>query len=168
MMKHKALILLCCSTLLATACSQQKNRPDPDKLQQLYANFIDRWDFNEDGSATCEDISVQRSRLFKHLDENDDGFLTSREYRHARYEDKSFMFFTLDRVDTNNSFNISLEEFVRVPHSQFLNMDKDDDCRLNKHEAMIALRKNTLPNRSRSSREGKRNKGQRHFMAPTE
>ncbi|MEX0299786.1 MAG: hypothetical protein AB3N28_12015 [Kordiimonas sp.] len=160
-MNSKALILLCTMAVALSACASKKpSRQDrhfnPERIERLYTDFISRWDYNQDGLATCDDILVKRSRLFKRLDEDQDGVLTSREYRHARFEDKSFMFFEMDRIDSNGSTTVEIKEFIDVPHSQFINMDKDGNCTLNKREALIAMR-----DRNPDIAQEKRGKGKR-------
>jgi hypothetical protein len=117
---------------------------DPDARQErmeiIHRQFVDRWDYDQDGAATCDDIKTQRSRLFRQLDEDKDGTLTSGEYRHAKFEDKSFMFFDFLRVDTNANGTVELEEMTEVPHSQFLSADKDGDCYISAPEAMATVR----------------------------
>lgn len=109
-------------------------------MEQIYARFVERWDYNSDGFATCDDVRIQRARLFKLLDEDKDDFLTSREYRYAKFEDKSFLFFPIDRVDSDTSTSVDVEEFVAVPHSEFLNIDQDGNCEISQREAMTAMR----------------------------
>ena len=159
-MNSKALILLCTTTVVLSACSSKKgphqpHQIDPARIERLYADFIARWDYNQDGLATCEDISVKRSRL----DEDWDGYLTSREYRHARFEDKSFMFYEMSRIDSDANRLVTLAEFMAVPHSQFLNMDLDKNCTINRQEAVIALRGQSLE--MKEQQRGKKGKGKR-------
>lgn len=173
-MKTKSLIILCAAAVTLGACASNKGperhpQVDKQRMARLYNTFISRWDFNEDGSATCDDISTQRSRLFRRLDEDQNGQLTSREYRHARFEDKSFMFFTVDRVDTNSNTTIDADEFVAVPHSQFLNMDQDNDCFIDQHEALTAMRERNpdaaLQRRGNGSKDSRSKGNKRHFTA---
>jgi len=150
------LILLSASLALGACASKgpergaRPDRPEIDpearaeRMEQIYRQFVDRWDYNQDGEATCDDIDTQRSRLFRTLDEDKDGELTSGEYRHAKFEDKSFMFFDFLRVDTNASGRVELEELAAVPHSQFLNADKDDDCSISPPEAMAVVRESMM------------------------
>lgn len=146
-MTVKPLILLACSAALLSACASNKRpeRPeregrDPGRIEHLYNQFVARWDYNEDGVATCDDIRVKRARLFRLLDEDKDDFLSSREYRYAKFEDKSFLFFPMDRVDSNTSASVDVEEFVAVPHSEFLNMDEDGNCEISQNEAITTMR----------------------------
>jgi len=113
---------------------------DPQRMEHIYLQFVERWDYNQDGLATCDDLTVKRSRLFKRLDADKSGDLTSGEFRYAKFEDKSFMFFPLDRVDTNASATIEVDEFVAVSDSSFLHTDKDKNCVISRQEAMIAAR----------------------------
>ncbi len=112
---------------------------DPGRMEQMVSRYIERWDYNNDGAATCDDINVSRSRLFRLLDEDKDGLLASGEYRHAKFEDKSFLFFDFIRVDANGDSRVSVEELVAVPNSQFLAADKDHDCRISPQEAVGAM-----------------------------
>jgi|GEM_PF-1655436 len=115
-----------------------------ERVEQVYRQYVERWDYNQDGEATCDDIELQRSRLFRMLDEDKDGKLTSSEYRHAKFEDKSFMFFDFLRVDTNGRGAVELEELVAVPHSQFLNADENGDCYISPPEAMAMVRQSQM------------------------
>lgn len=146
-MSVKSLIIVSCASVALAACASNKGperserRPmDPEQMERVYNRFVERWDYNQDGMATCDDIAIQRSRLFKRLDTDTNGELSSSEYRYAKFEDKSFMFFTHDRVDTDASTTINVDEFVAVTHSEFLNMDQDGDCLINQREAMMAMR----------------------------
>ncbi len=169
-MNLKPLILLCTAAIVLGACSPQKGphqdrHIDPERIERLYADFINRWDYNQDGFATCDDIAVKRSRLFKRLDEDNNGTLSSREYRHARFEDKSFMFYEMDRIDSNGSTTIEIEEFMGVAHSQFLNMDKDGDCTLSRREALTAMRDRNPDAALEKRRKSKRGKDRKHRIA---
>jgi hypothetical protein len=113
---------------------------DPARMEQVYTRFVERWDYNEDGMATCDDVAVQRSRLFKRIDDDKDGLLESGEFRYAKFEDKSFLFFPFDRVDADATGGIDVDEFVAVSHSEFLNIDKNHDCTISQREAMMAMR----------------------------
>ena len=145
-MNIKTVILLICTTALVSACASNKRQGqprrhmDPVRMERVYIQFVERWDFNEDGVATCDDIGVQRSRLFNQLDGDKNGELTRSEYRYAKFEDKSFLFFPIDRVDTNASATVNVDEFVAVFHSEFLNIDQDHDCQISQREAVVAMR----------------------------
>lgn len=138
-----------------------------EKMEKVYRQFVQRWDYNEDGEATCDDVNTQRSRLFRALDEDGNGELTSGEYRHAKFEDKSFMFFDFMRVDTNASGKVELEELIAVPHSQFLNADKNKDCSISRDEVMASIRETMMQrgdgggNPGRGGRAGRRPPGSR-------
>ncbi len=136
------------------------------KMEQVYRQFVQRWDYNEDGEATCDDISTQRSRLFRALDEDGNGELTSGEYRHAKFEDKSFMFFDFLRVDTNSTGKVELEEIIAVPHSQFLNADKNKDCSISPDEAMATIRETMMQRGGGEGRPGRGGRGGRGGPPP--
>jgi len=132
---------------------------DPERMQNLVARYTERWDANNDGIATCDDVNLTRSRLFRILDEDKDGLLTPAEYRHSRFEDKSFMFFDFMTVDKDHDGSVSVEELVAVPNSQFLAADKDNDCRISPEEAMAAMQEMRMGNGGPEG--GRRGKGGR-------
>jgi len=138
----------------------------PERLQELYHQMIDRWDYDGDGKATCRDMDLQRQRLFKLLDKDKDGVLGPTEYRLAKFEDKTFMFYGFLRVDADSSGTISLAELSKIPHSQFNAADKDHNCEISEPEAIEALREanaGMLP----GGREGGRPRGG-HRQAPND
>ena len=129
-------------------------------MQHLVARYTERWDSNNDGIASCDDLGLSRSRLFRMLDEDNDGLLSTGEYRHAKFEGKSFMFFDFMAVDKDHSAAISVEELVAVPNSQFLAADKDHDCRISPEEAMAAMREMRMGGeRPEGGRRGKGGRG---------
>ncbi|WP_417450538.1 hypothetical protein [Kordiimonas sp.] len=148
--KVSAALLLTAAMLLASCASsrsdKQQRHPqidkdmDPARMEAIVSQYIDRWDYNNDGAATCEDINVSRSRLFRLLDEDKNAVLTSGEYRHAKFEDKSFLFFYFIRIDSNGDGAVSLDEVIAVPHSQFMAVDKNADCSISPQEAMASMR----------------------------
>ncbi|WP_081611410.1 hypothetical protein [Kordiimonas gwangyangensis] len=172
-----ALALALSASLLVTACAKggpdgRRGPPpgaagmaehgpmDPERMKSLVTRYTERWDANNDGAATCDDINLTRSRLFRVLDEDKDGFLNSGEYRHAKFEDKSFLFFDFMAVDKDHDGSVSVEELVAVPNSQFLAADNDHDCRISADEAMMALEEMQRGfGRPESGRGGKRGRG---------
>lgn len=166
--------------LILAACAGKPDRPRrsgppqmeldeearAEQSQQVYRRFVERWDYNQDGEATCDDISLQRSRLFRMLDEDKDGRLTSGEYRHAKFEDKSFLFFDFLRVDMNGTNSIEPEELVAVPHSQFLNADSDGDCYISPDEAIAMARESRMGGRQGRGPGGEGGKGGKGGRGP--
>jgi hypothetical protein len=135
---------------------------DPERMQTLVARYTERWDANNDGVATCDDVNLTRSRLFRILDEDKDGVLTPAEYRHSRFEDKSFMFFDFMTVDKDHDGSVSVEELAAVPNSQFLAADKDDNCRISPEEALAAMQEMQMGGgRPDGRRDGKDGRGGR-------
>jgi len=170
-MNVRNLILLSLVAALIGACASkrghERQRPQmkPERIERLYAQFVTHWDFNRDKQITCDDINLQRTQLFARLDIDNNGELGSGEYRFAKFEDKSFMFFALDQIDTNASSTITIKEFTAVSHSEFLSIDKNHDCLISKEEAMASKRGlrggreiGDTPDRKRNERrKGRRN-----------
>ncbi|WP_417460218.1 hypothetical protein [Kordiimonas sp.] len=153
---QKTLFIIVSTALVLTACANRGSdgprgpggRPDmemdPAKMEarreEMRTRFLTKWDYNEDGAVTCDDITLSRSRLFRLLDENKDGLLVSGEYRHAKFEDKSFLFYDFLGLDKNGDGGIGVDELIAVPHSQFQSMDDDGDCTISPREMMASMR----------------------------
>jgi len=172
MRKPQTILILAGAAALLSACAQKGpermarggQQMDPEqraeRMERVYTEFVARWDYNGDGKASCDDINLQRSRLFRLLDEDRDGALTSGEYRHAKFEDKSFMFFDFLRVDADGAGGVDVDELAGVPHSQFLNADKDGNCIINRQEAIAMVREIRMGDgESRSQGRGRGGKG---------
>lgn len=151
----KNITVACMITLVLVACAGRGDRrperpePSPERLAEMQQRFLARWDQNEDGVVTCDDVAFERAELFFVLDTNEDEELASSEYRYAKFEDKSFMFHMFSEVDTDTSGAVSLKELQAVTHSQFASIDKDGNCIVSDQEAAMAARE-----RMREAREG--------------
>ncbi|WP_262694931.1 EF-hand domain-containing protein [Kordiimonas aquimaris] len=113
----------------------------PERKQALYDRLVTQWDYNQDDTITCADVTTVRTRLFDTLDTNKDGFLYPAEYRFAQFDDKSFLFFPFAKVDSDESSSISFTEFKDIPHSEFGGYDSNRDCIVTIDEAAAALRR---------------------------
>ena len=159
-MRHSSKIRLTATILLSlslVACATNKRRErsemPPERKQDLYERMITRWDVNHDGAATCADVVAMREELFIRLDTNNDKTLSPQEYRFAQFEDKSFLFYPYDTINTDDTAAISFAEFSAVPHSEFSGMDRDKNCTVSVDEAAESLRNQF---RNRGDREGSR------------
>lgn len=135
---------------------------DPSKMEarrtELRERFLAKWDHNKDGTVACDDITLSRSRLFRRLDQDNDGALVSAEYRHAKFEDKAFLFYDFLGTDKNGDGLIDVDELIAVPHSQFQSMDNDGDCTITPPEMMAAMREARIgagPDGDQTERKGR-------------
>ncbi len=138
--KTKLLLLLSATSVFLGACSKKEIDPisqiPPERAAQIYDRVTKEWDENRDGTATCADIAIRRRALFNIVDADKNGNLWPGEYRLAKFEDKSFLFFEFPVADTNDSSRIELTEFLAVPHSKFQGIDANSDCIISKEEAL--------------------------------
>jgi len=145
MIKPHHTLLLSAAVMLLAACSSKKLGPlEKPMTPEMIANFYDRtlvrWDHNQDGDLTCADIATARIELFNDLDKNSNKLLDPNEYRRAQFEDKSFMFFRFDQLDSNEDRKLSASEFGSVSDSNFRAMDKNEDCTVSPQEAAEFMR----------------------------
>lgn len=170
---QKRTLLLMFSALSISACASHgpdrhkgpRMEMDPAKMEarreEMQTRFLAKWDYDEDGLVTCDDIALKRSRLFRQLDSDNDGFLTSGEYRYAKFEDKTFLFYDFLTTNKNGDGGVDVDEFVAVPHSAFQRMDADSDCIVSPHEMMAAMHETKMGDPDRDRRGGKEGRGGR-------
>ena len=146
MQMFRTSLAITCSALLLAACS--KKAPDPvadipsPMVEKALREFTANWDIDEDGQATCSDISLLRTQQFSRLDTNADTRLSSLEYRAINFEDNSFVFYEHQTLDTDQSGALDLSEFSAVSHSLFRGTDKDGDCIIGLRDAAFIVLRN--------------------------
>lgn len=142
--------------LCITACASNRRpeRPElsPERKQGLYERILNKWDINRDQAVTCDDVIAVRKALFSTLDTDNNEVLSPREYRFAQFEDKSFLFYSFDKVNTTDDTDINFTEFSNVPHSEFAGIDRNKDCTVTVDEAAEALRDEFRERRGRGDR----------------
>lgn len=161
------------SCLIIGACS--KKVPDPvetipaEHVERALTRLVTKWDYNDDGRATCEDVDVLRRQQFVKLDTNRDNRLSNREYRAANFEDKSFVFHDFTKLDANESGIIEPTEFIAVSHSEFRGLDKDDNCVIEYRDAayhIVAERAQGLGGKNRGNKNDRRRKREKGKVDP--
>ncbi len=166
-MKNSAtnIVLALISVCLLAGCANNRDdrregpKLSPERKAQLYDRFVRRWDLNADSQVTCEDVNLQRRALFAVLDADSDNQLTSSEYRYVKFEDKSFLFHLFSDVDRDSSGAISLSELNDVKHSQFVSLDKNNDCIISEAEAEVEARERARDGRARPEGGGRGGRG---------
>lgn len=139
-MKH--ILLLSAAIILGTAAYAQQGN--------LGGHFIENWDTNEDGQVTLIEATERRGDIFTTFDENDDGFLSSRDYAmfdQARANDRTSMKeagqgqgrgqghgqgregqgMTMDFNDVNGDGQVSRDEFMARTKDWYAQMDRNGD-----------------------------------------
>lgn len=171
---HPIAVATLCGLALS-ACT--KKAPDPletipaERIEKALSRLVTKWDHNNDGQATCADVTVLRRQQFIKLDQNNDSRLNNREYRTANFEDKSFVFHDFEKLDANVSGVIELSEFTAVSHSEFRGLDKDDDCRLDMRDAaysIVAARAQGLGSKGRAKVSDRKQRRQTEELDPFE
>jgi len=173
-MRNSVVFLI--TILFLAACASKPDRPprseqadrqlNPERIERQYSEYIARWDYNGDGQATCDDIHLLRSRIFRSIDADGDEVLSSGEFRHAKFEDKSFLFFDFTTTDENKSGKIDLDEFIMVTHSEFSGVDQNGDCILSRREALTALRNQNIGQGDQGRGQRGRGRGGRGGRSP--
>lgn len=175
MSKLRSAIVFTACSLALIACT--KKQPDPvetiptERINQALKRLVTKWDYNNDGQATCADITVLRRQQFSKLDADVNNRLSQKEYRTANFEDKSFVFHDFAKLDEDVSGMIELGEFVAVSHSEFRGLDKDNNCTLGQRDAaysILADRAQGLGGKRRGKADGRKRKRETEELDPFE
>jgi len=138
--------------LVITPVSAESGKNPEAAVEKLMAKF----DTNQDGQITQEEVAAVRAEFFANADADKDGALSLDEYKAAkeRKHEKRFQgYFT--KMDADNSGDLSLDEFLNAkkdrmkniadPESElkdrFTKMDTDNNGALTAEELMEGKKK---------------------------
>lgn len=157
-MKKSIITAIAATIALTSASTFAYAAKDGDKRGPNIERMLERLDTNNDGGISLEEVKAHQANLFTQVDANNDSSLTEEEFamikdiRKAEREankpegtetadkgDKdgkrkgkrgkrgpSF-----DRLDADNSGNVTLEEFASQAEKMFERMDRNEDGVIN-------------------------------------
>ncbi len=117
--------LLCISQLRAQAppagASPPRVDPPPDGPPI--------WDYDRDGTYTCDEWKRYMDQLFRFADQNRDGFLSASEFPAIRRAERTFAQAELGYFDDNRDGKVSRPELVDKPSRFIGRYDRNADCK---------------------------------------
>lgn len=144
MIRSVTLPLLLALAATLTACSGKDDKPEKHhkapNSENRYLEFIQRWDIDGDGLATCKDTVKKQEALFQQLDADTNQEVTRREFGEIMFLDKSYRFIPFEQIDKNADGMISTAEFAGTPNHIFTRFDKDGNCNVSREEFATAAR----------------------------
>lgn len=99
------------------------------------------WDYDHDGTYTCDEWKRYMDQLFRLADKNRDGFLSASEFPVIRRAERSFAQAELGYFDDNGDGKVSRSELVDKPSRFIGQYDSNADCKVTAAE----LRGGTSP-----------------------
>ncbi|WP_415026436.1 EF-hand domain-containing protein [Bradyrhizobium sp.] len=102
----------------------QPPRPDP------LADGPPIWDYDHDGTYTCDEWKRYMDQIFRFADQNHDGFLSASEFPAVRRAERTLAQADLGYFDDNRDGKVSRSEFVEKPSRFIGQYDKNADCKV--------------------------------------
>ena len=88
------------------------------------------WDYDRDGTYTCDEWKRYMEQLFRFADQNRDGFLSASEFPAIRRADRTFAQAGLGYFDDNRDGKVSRSELVDKPSRFIGQYDTNVDCKV--------------------------------------
>ncbi|RXT37942.1 EF-hand domain-containing protein [Bradyrhizobium betae] len=88
------------------------------------------WDYDHDGTYTCDEWKRYMNQLFVFADRNRDGLLSATEFASIRRAERTFANADFGYFDDNQDSRISRSEFVEKPSRFIGQYDRNMDCRV--------------------------------------
>lgn len=88
------------------------------------------WDYDRDGTYSCDEWKRYMDQLFRFADQNRDGVLSGSEFPAIRRVERMFAQAELGYFDDNRDGKVSRSEFVDKPSRFIGQYDKNADCKV--------------------------------------
>lgn len=135
--------IIVASSLVLCACASggARNAKSSDSNTRSFIQAAGTWDFDRDGTVSCNEWKGYATRQFGAVDSNADGNLEYSEYKTLSARDSMFGSVSPEFFDRNKDTRISKTEFVDTPNPAFAGLDADKDCNLTIAELAAVPRK---------------------------
>lgn len=111
------------------------------------SNVVDRtfigaaqtWDFDKNGSVTCDEWKNYATSLLKESDGDGNGSLDSAEFQTMAKTDRLFEVADVKYFDGNGDGRVTGEELTGRQNTAFKLLDKNGDCQIDRNESVKVL-----------------------------
>jgi hypothetical protein len=108
-------------------------------MDRTFISAAQTWDFDKDGSVTCDEWKNYVATLVRESDGNGDGALDAEEFKKLAKTDQLFSVADLSYYDANGDGRVTAEEIASKPNPAFRLLDKNGDCRIDRNESVRIL-----------------------------
>ncbi|MFM7084384.1 MAG: EF-hand domain-containing protein [Hyphomicrobium sp.] len=108
-------------------------------MDRTFIAAAQTWDFDKDGTVTCDEWKNYTLSLIKESDENGDGTLDSSEFQKMAKIDRLFEVADIRYYDLNGDGKVPFEELAGKQNVAFKVLDKNGDCRIDRTETVQVL-----------------------------
>jgi uncharacterized protein YceK len=133
--------LVAASTAALAGCSSMPSLTgsSASSMDRTFISAAQTWDFDKDGSVTCDEWKNYVATLVRESDGNGDGALDAEEFKKLAKTDQLFSVADLAYYDANGDGRVTIEEMAAKPNAAFKLLDKNGDCRIDRNESVRVL-----------------------------
>lgn len=108
-------------------------------IDRTFIGAAQTWDFDKDGTVTCDEWKNYVGTLLRESDGNGDGALESAEFTQMAKTDHLFTVADSGYFDANGDGKVTIEELTGKQNAAFKMLDKNADCRIDRNESVRVL-----------------------------
>jgi Ca2+-binding EF-hand superfamily protein len=108
-------------------------------IDRTFIGAAQTWDFDKDGTVTCDEWKNYVTTLLRESDGNGDGALEAAEFQQMAKTDQLFSVADLTYFDVNGDGKVTIEELSGKQNAAFKQLDKNGDCRIDRNESVRVL-----------------------------
>lgn len=108
-------------------------------IDRTFIGAAQTWDFDKDGSVTCDEWKNYVATLLRESDGNGDGSLDDTEFRQMAKTDQLFSVADRSYYDASGDGKVTVEELTGKQNVAFKQLDKNADCRIDRNESVRVL-----------------------------
>lgn len=146
---HKLAAMGVIAGLLGSACSSMPSLMGGGKsplgsgsaLDQTFIGAAQTWDFDKNGTVTCDEWKNYAATLFRESDGDGNGALDAAEFQQMSRTDRLFEIADVAYFDANRDGKVTLEEMTGKQNTAFRLLDKNGDCQIDRNESVQVLQR---------------------------
>jgi hypothetical protein len=108
-------------------------------IDRTFIGAAQTWDFDKDGSVTCDEWKNYVATLVRESDGNGDGGLDDSEFQQMAKTDQLFTVADRSYYDASGDGRVTVEEMTGKQNVAFAKLDKNGDCRIDRNESVRIL-----------------------------
>lgn len=110
-------------------------------VDRTFIGAAQTWDFDKDGTVTCDEWKNYAATLFRESDGDGNGALDASEFAQMSRTDRLFEIADVGYFDGNGDSKVTLEEMTGKQNAAFKLLDKNGDCRIDRNESVQVLQR---------------------------
>jgi len=108
-------------------------------IDRTFVGAAQTWDFDKNGSVTCDEWKNYLTTLMRESDGNGDSALDDTEFEKMAKTDRLFTVADRAYYDASGDGKVTLDELTGKQNAAFRQLDKNGDCQIDRNETVRVL-----------------------------